>query len=475
MGSPRLRFALVAVFVCACGSRETAPSAQSTETPTSAAPASATPTSETPTAETPTSETPTSETRSAPSVDGHTALRSCEVGYVHPFTPTRAHLRASRAALRLHRQEAFAEAATAFRALSESAPTYGSARFNLACAALRAGDAETARREIGRLLCEDLPTNLPRALADEDLAPIRAEIARLGEMLIERYEAASENGARLVAFGVTADEDPEASLHWTQAGFWTGERFVPASPRRQGRAAPRRQGPPLYASVIHEGQVVEVHSIVSWAEMAFLPRFEVKLLERFRGRELFTRHVNREQSDFIALRVGFEDARPFLTYLPYNEAPSRTEWAETGARAAPVAKPQIGIGPSTWIPVSNDELVARGRTLRDGDRRIRLDRRHRRDVRITRIDHWAVVHSSSTGDCGFPDRYFTEVIDLRRGTAVWGEGGEGQRLFHVEQGKLWMQDLERLVWFPDPGAPARRELPTGFGISSAFESFNSMC
>lgn len=410
----------------------------------------------------------------------------CAVGYSTPFTPTRQHIQSSRAALAIHRREEFAQAVSAFQALVQEAPGYGSARFNLACAQTRAGQLEEAKATLTRLLCEDLPTNLPRALADEDLAPLRQDIEALGAGLVDRYREASVDGVSLVAFGRTPlrSDDPHDELVWSQPGFWKDARFIPAGPRLQGRRSDSYDTP-MFPSFIAADRVVQVETVSSAAEADFLPPLRVVERGLFDGAIRSEQRFDERQNDFFGVYIGVHEGQTYVTFDSRGD-PSvyRTHALTTRAVMPnpPLTSARIEFGMSHWTTMDLPEELAladRGRSLQQGERSIELgaDRWRRYLDRLIANEDVAILFSSSEADCESPGpgSHRVEVIDLESGSTVWKESGEGQGLFQLQGGHLWLQTNDALFVFDDTRETERSPLPTGLGLSSCFLRFNPMC
>lgn len=410
----------------------------------------------------------------------------CELGYATPFSPTRAHLRSNRAALGMHRRGEFAEAARAFSALAAEAPAYGSARFNLACAQTKLGQHEEATATLAQLFCEDLPTNLPRALGDEDLEALRLDITALGSSMLERYREASAFGAALLAFGRTSFGDGapdegylDTQLFWSQPGFWNERRFIPAGPRQQGRSVDSDR--PMFPSFIAEDRVVQVHTISSTAESDFLPPLRVVERSLFDGVVRSDERFDESQNEFYGVFIGVHEGQTYVRFDPRREELSHRTLALESRRVMPnppMNSARVEFGMSHWgtVDVPAQLSLRRGK-LRVGERSIDLDSAHRRmfGKHLIADSGVAVLLSSSTGDCGYPDRYLLETVDLETGATLWKESGEGQRLVQFQNGRLWVQTNDAFFVCEDPRQNVCTELPAGFGLSSLFLAFNPMC
>ncbi|MFK8001276.1 MAG: tetratricopeptide repeat protein [Polyangiales bacterium] len=455
-----LRLLLVFAFACGSSSDETEP---------------ATPTTE-----------PAPEVMAEPIAEPIPEL-PCELGYATPFSPTRANLRSSRAALAMHRRGEFAEAASAFAALAAEAPAYGSARFNLACAQTKLGQLEEAKATLAQLFCEDLPTNLPRALGDEDLEPLRADLAALGSDMVERYRDASAGAVPILAFGQTgfgdglpAEGDPETLLLWSQPGFWTDQRFVPAGPRQQSRRS-GYESTPMFPSFIAEDRVVQVQTISSNAEGDFLPPLRVVERSLFDGVVRSDERFDESQDEYYGVFIGVHEGQTYVRFDPRHDfLPHRTLNLATRRVMPnpPMHSARIEFGMSHWRTVDVPaELTLRRGKLRVGERSIDLDSAHRRmfGKHLIADSGVALLLSSSTGDCGYPDRFLIETVDLETGATLWKESGEGQRLVRFQNGRLWVQTNDALFMCEDPRQNVCTELPAGFGLSSLFLAFNPMC
>ncbi|MFK8004489.1 MAG: hypothetical protein AB8H86_33285 [Polyangiales bacterium] len=141
------------------------------------------------------------------------------------------------AALRVHRREAFDDAAQQWRALVDEVPDYDAARFNLACALVRTSALEEARSELRIVLSHNLPRYEALLAEDEDLAPLREDddLAQHIQSLRERYQSAGSEGVPAVfrrriqgEYDEEADEQAR-SRGDVVAGVYqhTTRRFVP--------------------------------------------------------------------------------------------------------------------------------------------------------------------------------------------------------------------------------------------------------
>lgn len=409
---------------------------------------------------------------------------ACNIGYAAPFTPTRAQLRSSRLALAMHRRGDFDDAVQAFAALVAEAPGYGSARFNLACSQARAGQLPEAKATLVTLFCEDLPTNLPRALGDEDLAPLRSDMEALGAALVPRYREASAGGVFLVAFGRTGLGDggdyAQTELVWSQPGLWKDQTFVPAGPRQQSRTTDYTT--PMFPSFVTGDRVVQVETVSSSAEADFLPPLHVVERTLFDGVTRSEARFDESQNEIYGVHIGVRDGQTYVRFdAGTGDAEHRTNVLATRRVMPnpPMESAQIEFGMSRWTPTGPSAAVVsqNRRTLRFETRTLELDAAHRRlsNTRVITDAGVALVYSSNVGDCGYPDRYLAEALDLTTGTSLWKESGEGQRLFHFQGGQLWMQTEDALLVFEDPRQNEGTPLPAGLGLSSLFLAFNPMC
>lgn len=441
----------VLLLIVGCGSREAEPE----------------PKREPPVVETPTPPAPTPEPP------------PCEPGWSTPFTPSAAQLNHNRRALSRLAADDVEGARAELAALLDDVPAYDSARFNLACALARLDRDAEARDELETLLCRDLPTNLPRARSDEDLADLRSDVDTIAERVLPRYR--ETEGTPLVAFGKTeVGSDFQApNLFWSQSGIWTGARFVPAAPRQQARQRNGEQ--PLLASTVIGDVAVEVESVASAAEMAYLPPLEVRVTKLFEGEQIAERRYDLSQDEYYDVSVGAVDGRAWIGFeAHFDDGPApRIEWIDDASRLSTRRDPAMQLGTQTWAPAlrPSSHVVRRRRELQVGARTIELDRRHRalNGTHVIGSRPLALVISSAVGDCGSPDRWVLEMVDTTAGTTLWKADGEGQVLVRFHDGKLWMQLNDSLFVLPDPRRDERTALPNGLGLSSTWYSFNPMC
>ena len=354
------------------------------------------------------------------------------------------------------------------------------------------GQLEEAKSTLAQLFCEDLPTNLPRALVDEDLAPLRADIEALGEAMLDRYRDASAGGVTLVAFGQTgfgdaaaaegaaAEGEPETMLFWSQPGFWKNPRFIPAGPRQQGRRS-GYDATPMFPSFVGEDGVVQVETISSSAEAGFLPPLRVTELSLFDGVVRSDERFDESEEDFYGVLIGVHQAQTYVRFDPRQEGEAHRTLALANRRVManpPMESARVEFGMTHWTTAAAPAASSfRGRTLRAGTRSVELDARHRRmfNHRVVEDAGLALVHSSNVGDCGSPDQYLVELVDLQTGATLWKDSGEGQRLVQFQNGKLWIQTNDALFVCEDPRQNICTPLPAGFGLSSLFLAFNPMC
>jgi hypothetical protein len=87
-----------------------------------------------------------------------------------------------------------------------------------------------------------------------------------------------------------------------------------------------------------------------------------------------------------------------------------------------------------------------------------------------------VVLAADWGDCGAPDRYTLDVVDLAAGVSVRQERARGQ--VHVmlgRDGALYLQRGAELLRFADPRVDASEPLPAGLGLTSRPIDHNPYC
>lgn len=424
---------------------------------------------EAPPVETPTP-TPTPTTTPAPT--------PCEPGWSTAFTPTADQLASNRRALARLADDDVEGARIELTTLVDAAPDYDSARFNLACTLARLDRDEEARALLETLLCRDLPTNLPRARADEDLRDLRGDVDTIASRVLPRYR--ETEGVALVAFGKTevGGDFHAPHLHWNQSGLWTGERFVPAGPRQQAR---HREHPPLLASAIAGDVVVLAESVSSSAEMDFLPPVAVTAVKIFEGDEIAQRRFDVSQEEYYGIAIGAVDGRAWIGFEGFgDDAPApRVQWIDDGSRIATLPEGSLDMGMQTWAPsAATSSHRASRRGLRVGETTIALDARHRRmngPPHVLGSGPLALAVSEAVGDCGVRDRWVIEMVDTAAGSSLWNAHGEGQVLLRFYDGKLWMQLNDALFVLPDPRRDERTPLPAGLGLSSTWYSFNPMC
>lgn len=394
-------------------------------------------------------------------------------GYARPFTPSAELVGRLRRGLRAHAAGDYEASRATFAEVLERAPDYHAARYDLACALARLGREAEAREAIERTLAADLPTFLPKALADEDLAPLGDHIERFGGAMEARYREASRDGDELVAFG------REGGRHWAQAGFWTGQRFVPASPRVSARRRPGEiDAEPLTAAAVSadRDRAITVLSRIDQAEAGgLMPAHRVRLTEAFTGRLLEERGYPRAYRDASGATFGFGARGAWIRYDVGGGAHEVARLA--GGDHADDAPPALEVSQDHWRPMRfvGAEARPRGRRLeREDGAALTLPRRH--DAH--RVHAWAdhvVVLSSSVANCGARDTYTLAVFGPD-GALRWSEHQVGQQaLVEVRGGRLFVQNDDGLRLYADPASRAAITLPEGLGLSSGFQLQNPYC
>lgn len=119
--------------------------------------------------------------------------------------------------------------------LLEPSPMYTLARYNRSCAMARLGATTQALREMERVLCEDLPTYLPKALADNDLESLHPSLEELRISLEAEYQTTYAASDSVMMRGELTPRDPFSGHprfgRWGQLARYVGGRFVPIGPR----------------------------------------------------------------------------------------------------------------------------------------------------------------------------------------------------------------------------------------------------
>jgi hypothetical protein len=375
-----------------------------------------------------------------------------------------------------------------FERALERSPGYAVARFNAACAHSRLGRVDRARDEVRALLCADLPTFAPRVLADPDLEALRAsaDLAGFVDSLRARYEAAMREGVPLVAYREEPFDMAYGGPTTAQAGVWihAERRFVPLGPSiRAGRG-----DAPIVAPLLdpERGRVVVVTTPGSAAEGPAAVPTRLRLYRAATGEALADARL---PAEVIVTELGFVDDGVAIRTTGWRGAAvaARTFLLDdAGLRRAPAAEPQdyLRVGPLGWWhhqATSGFPLAAgaRGPTTPSGlqifARGARRQRAHH-SAWVDRARDVAAVLAADWGDCGHPDRYTVDVVDLGTGRSVRQSNGRGQ--VHVmlgHDGALYLQRGDTLERFGDPRLPASETLPSGLGISSRPNDANPYC
>jgi hypothetical protein len=396
-----------------------------------------------------------------------------------PAVPPEAAQRANEDGLRAHREGRFDESLRLFREAAAAAPDHDLSRFNAACALARLGRLDEARRELGALLCRDLPTHAARLRTDEDLAPLRDDPALrdLIGRLETRYRAAT--GAPLVAYRIDGD-----AAVWTQAVIYdhAPRRIVPVGPRLRERG-PGGGGTWPMVAMLFDPASARVLAVTYLGNDAEDPHLDRMRLRTFRA------PLGEPEAD-----GGAPDYVPYLLagFTP-DGAIARTQgfdaelltWRVDGRSFRPTRDPfppvHLEAGQIAWRIVREQagHRVAGGRLVTpDGEIELGAGRGSMRHhaLRVDQEAGIAVVASGRWGDCGYRDRYVVDVVDLRARTSRRLLEGEGQ--VHVEIGPdkaLYVQLLDGVRRYADPRSDRFDRLPDGLGISSAPWDGNPYC
>nr|MDQ3037117.1 hypothetical protein [Myxococcota bacterium] len=362
-------------------------------------------------------------------------------------------------------------------------------RFNLACARARLGSLDEARRELRALLCEDLPSNAPRATSDPDLEPLRAELTTLVAAIAAQYTAAAAGRASLVAGGSHVVEHRLAWV-WAQPGIWSHDtgRFVPMGPRVRESSRPAPYWPIVAAHFDADRMRSLFVTLQGNDAEGDLPvdRVHVRTYAAPTGEsELDVRPALGESYGFTAALGSDGDVRVGLPGWQGGPRPTVRSVSATGTRAERrgIEGTRLGIGAVSWHPETPAPGFELARAvLRTPGGEHTLDAAHRRladhTVRVSADAGVAFAISSQSGDCGYADQFVIDRIELATGAIARMAEGEGQPILEVgRDGAVYLQvgDVLRR-WASVRSAPAESEtLPVGLGLSTQPSHFNPYC
>jgi len=392
-----------------------------------------------------------------------------------PPAPTDAQARAVQRALRTHSGGDYDASASAFRAVTEEAPDYGSARFNLACALSRTGDVAGAGAQIARLIEQDMPHYRHRLENDSDLealrgSPTAAMIRARAAELEGEYETAVRQGAPAVAWGEG----------YVRAGVWvhSAGRFVPLGGSSRHSVA-------ALTDVDHGVTVTVTKRADRTGDLEYAFGVNVFDLYGARGRLVRSEPSGATQGEVVSRPEGA--AGRFHVPLgmeQWNNAPWYTAADEGIGESLPREPPDRvflyfgdftglrdpGFRNDVWYEGSTARYSIRGNTLgREGAEDIELSRGHgvasHHQLVASRDGSklLALSVSESRGRCS----HVIDVVDLAAGTATEVTRGEG--VAAARQGgddALYVQAAETTRRLEDVGADfaSADALPEGFGL-----------
>lgn len=381
-------------------------------------------------------------------------------------------------ALAAHGQERFVESLAGFRESLARDADYDAARFNAACALSKLGRLDEARAELRRLLCRDLPSWATKIEEENDLTPLRSHVAADVAVVTGLYQRALQTGAMLVVHG----HEDAGNRNWVQAVAYDvgSQRIVPVGPR----ASHRGREIPMVATyvdpVLQRGVAVRYRG--NEAEDPHLDGIQVTVFEAPVGTPWAT-SPGPPPEDAPHLLVGLQQGAALVRGMNAISEPIDWHITPRGAQRTRGALPDryLRMHQGWWrVRQPAQELEITQGTLVGPNVSIPLGRGHRlyedHTVLVNPAGTVAVAVSSLTGDCGPPDRYVLEVIDLAGRTSVRREASEGQVIGAFgPDGSLYLQRQQGTHRYPDPASPVGEALPAGLDLSSAFRVFNPGC
>ncbi|MCB9612796.1 MAG: tetratricopeptide repeat protein [Sandaracinus sp.] len=411
-----------------------------------------------------------------------------------PEVPSAEARRANREGLTAHERGDHTAALARFERALELAPDYENARFNAACALARLGRVDEAWERVRALACTDLPSFAPRALRDPDLEGVRAahDVAAFVAAEAVHYEGAMREGVPLVAYREEPIVDPGNGAYGgavtAQAGVWlhAEHRFVPLSPNLR---VERGEAPTVAPLVdVARGQVVVVTTTGSSAEGPAPIPTRVRLFAAGTGDVLADARVGGEPlmtdvgvaADGIVVRVTGADS-------DHDDPPTTYRFDASGLRrvaSAPATPLFVRVGPLGWwlraeTPSLSLPASARVPTTLAGVPIFARGSRRQRLHHSGWLDEargLGVVLAADWGDCGAPDRYTLEVVDVAAGRSVREIEGRGQvHPMLGRDGALYLQVGDELRRFADPRVDVSEPLPAGLGITSRPIDSNPYC
>lgn len=374
-----------------------------------------------------------------------------------------------------------AEARAAFEA-AVAASDGDSARYNLACALARGGEADRALGEIERLLARDLPTFRRRLASDPDLAPLRE--APHAEKLAKRIEALEAAWRRAAAEGVPVvlarpngdgrlTDMPDRPIA-IRAGVWSSARrvFVPL-----GESVPRAiratADPPTGRVTVIDARPHEEAGAI--ARLHVLPMLgDGEPLRRDIGAAVyFEAHPTRDGARYRS------NGEPMglLRNMFWQEVSAtgdvrgtrdRTWHRPPGVDYFPSGEPAPGVPPPADMHVERDSAFASARRLvRATGGAIELADGHGSCGEIVRSPDGALVFVATGRERGAGSRHAIDRIELASGRVTRLSEGDGWPLVRFgPTGELFVQRGDRVVRLPSATAAidAGEPLPEGIWL-----------
>jgi hypothetical protein len=401
---------------------------------------------------------------------GSGSARADDIGFeAPPARPPAAVNKLLHDGLALHKAGKYAESLELFTRAVEIAPDDMIARFDVACAASRAGDVARAAAEMERLVSWDLPAYAAKLDADADLDALRksprgaALRARIGA-LQSAYSSAMKAGVAAVVYRAAppAFDKNVLTPTWVRAGVWVEarRRFVPLSPDDAAAGT-------AWCDVARETCfVLEASPIDSGSD--FSPRMNGRA--RLMGGKPFAARAEidgeaslTEDEPFIwsvaALTAGPADA-PADVFLELGDRSERWD----GQRLVPVKGPPKGAatyevmlaaeGALTRSMPKGFDVTARGELTTPRGDRIQLDRRHAAGVSTVLLDDDTALVVTSVSRCvceqeneGDEHRHAVSVVHLGAKTASLVEQGPEAAFADAGPGGVYLQVGERVRRF----------------------------
>jgi hypothetical protein len=400
-------------------------------------------------------------------------------------------------ALAKHKAKKWADSRALFEKAIAASPDYALAHFDLACAASRLGDMETAKNELESLLLLDFAAFDPRLEADDDLATFRAspqgdDLRDRAEKIRAAWLRAANDGVSAVMFRARAgavDYPAAKEAQWLRAGVYvpSTHKFLTLVPDVTATDA-------WYDRDAHKAVLVEAR--IDRCQLDFCPNLktaDVYIFDALSANP--ASHATYDDGNFMeGVFVSVLDggtARARFTDCSVSFAgPCDTGWMRIDGKdfrydASTLPTPRMQMISNAWgaeltVMPPDWSLDEKSATLKHASgKTIALDKLHKDGTSMMILDGDRALVETSHNDCDcehFPEGdhpvhdHVVSIVDVAGKSArVWNKGPGVAAIAIDPRGGLYLQvddEVERWSASSKIESDAPEMLPAGVMLTA---------